>query len=136
MVRNIILVALGGALGAGLRYILSIYLIRGMGKTLGLDRFIWWEAFKIPTLWINLLSCLLIGLLYEYFIELPKYKLLLITGFLGGLSTFSAFGLESLNLFHTKSFGALITYILVSVLLGIVLVWLGYLISNELFQSK
>ena len=57
-------------------------------------------------------------------------RLFLITGILGGFTTFSAFGLESVGLLRRGEFGLALLYILVSVLVGIAAVWLGLLLAN------
>jgi CrcB protein len=59
-------------------------------------------------------------------------KLLLITGFCGGFTTFSAFSAESLHLYESGNYTILALYILLSILAGLIAVWLGqFLITNS-----
>jgi CrcB protein len=80
-------VALGGAIGASGRYLLST----GVHKVLG-------AAFPYGTLTVNVLGSFLIGFLFVYFEHTisPLQKALWVTGMLGALTTFSTFSLESL----------------------------------------
>ncbi len=111
-------VASGGALGASCRYALD-YLI----NTLVPNRF------PLATLSINLLGCLLIGLLWGYFDKVPishSFRLFLFTGFLGGLTTFSTFARESEQLIASGNAISAICYIAISNLAGIGFVTLGF----------
>jgi len=60
----------------------------------------------------------------------PDWSLLLITGFCGGFTTFSAFSAENLNLLQAGNYFTALTYILGSLLLGILAVFLGYMIAK------
>ena len=66
-----------------------------------------WQGFPLGTLAVNLIGGLLIGMALEWFGRQPNemLKLLLVTGFLGGLTTFSAFSGESLSLLQRGHFG-------------------------------
>lgn len=66
-----------------------------------------WSGFPLGTLLVNLLGGLLIGMSLEWFGRMPDemLRLLLVTGFLGGLTTFSAFSGESLVMLHRGEFG-------------------------------
>lgn len=81
---------LGAAIGALLRWRLGLWLSPA------------WPGFPIGTLAVNTAGGLLIGLAAAWFVQHPNtlLQLLLVTGFLGGMTTFSAFSLESLNLLH------------------------------------
>lgn len=95
---NLFLVALGGASGSVLRYLLGAFVSRHAPAD-----------FPYATLAVNILGCFVIGLLVPAFIpHSPSAasghmhaKLLLITGLLGGFTTFSAFGLETYSLFRS-----------------------------------
>ncbi|MDD4084440.1 MAG: fluoride efflux transporter CrcB [Acholeplasmataceae bacterium] len=110
-------IALGGAAGALCRYFLSVLLHEKLGT-----------AFPYGTLAINLLACLLLGVTVSFCLrhpEMPIYwKLLAITGFLGGFSTFSTFGLESFELLLNQPLSGLI-YLFSSLAGGLAMIALG-----------
>ncbi len=122
-IHLILLVALGGALGSVARYLTAILL---NPKT---NLLAWpWSTFAV-----NLIGCLLIGLLGGFWTKnpvAPEWRLLLITGFLGGFTTFSSFALESLTLFQTKPL-LMFSYIAASTLFGITLAALGFWIASR-----
>lgn len=78
---------------------------------------------------MNLIGCLLIGVAFGFLsreaIARPA-QLLLITGFLGGFTTFSTFGLDTLKMIHDGAFGSAAIYVGVSAVAGITLVAAGY----------
>ena len=86
-VTTLLAVALGGAIGASARFLIST----GMHRLLG-------ASFPYGTLTVNILGSLLIGFLFSYFEQTisPLQKALLVTGMLGALTTFSTFSLETL----------------------------------------
>jgi len=88
-------VAIGASTGALLRW--------GAGLWLNAH----WSGFPLGTLLVNLVGGLLIGMSLEWFGRMPDemLRLLLVTGFLGGLTTFSAFSGESLAMLHRGEFG-------------------------------
>jgi CrcB protein len=112
MIKAILLVGFGGAVGSVMRYLLSV---------LGANYFK--GTFPIATFITNFLGCLIIGLLIGYFgknTELnPQLKLLLITGFCGGFTTFSTFAAENVQLLENGNYGLLLVNILGSVLIGV-----------------
>lgn len=114
-----LLVALGGALGSVLRYGLGRLLMHGAPV----------QAFPYGTLAVNLLGCLTIGLVAEFLllqrILAPQPRLLLQTGILGGFTTFSAFGLETVLMLRREQWLAAVTYVSTSVFGGLLAVWLG-----------
>lgn len=116
---NILLVGLGGFAGAVARYVLGGWVLH---HTLS-------AKFPWSTFAVNLLGCLIIGLLsglaerLEWFS--PSMRLLLLTGLLGGFTTFSAFGLETVHLLRRGELWIAGTYVLASVLACVFAVWLG-----------
>ena len=118
MLRNILFVALGGAIGSVLRFLLSKWL-QGSVVT----------AFPVGTLVVNLLGCLMIGVFYGLFdrgaLLDANLKLFFTVGICGGFTTFSTFCNESLHLFRSDNilYGAL--YAGGSVFLGLIAVFLG-----------
>jgi CrcB protein len=106
----------GGAVGTGLRY--------GVGQ--GLTRA---NDFPYGTMTVNLVGCLLIGALATWFSQMADLsetvRLAVLVGFLGGFTTFSSFGLDTLRLLEAGRMGAAVTYVLVSNLVGLLAVWAG-----------
>ena len=112
-------IMLGGALGTGARYGL-VHLM----QTAPL------EGFPYGTLTVNLVGCLLIGLVAALFVDSTgtrsTLKLTLMMGLLGGFTTFSSFGFEALTLLRNGSVGLAAIYIIASNVGGVLLAWGGY----------
>lgn len=117
--KSILLVGLGGFVGSIARYKLG-----GLVLHLTVQ-----ERFPFSTFAVNILGCLVIGLLagfterYEVFGS--DTKLFLFTGLLGGFTTFSAFGLDAMLLVRRGELLIAALYAGASVVLGITAVWLG-----------
>jgi len=122
--RNIIMVGLGGFTGSVFRYLIS-----GWIQKLSDSPF-----FPYGTLGVNVLGCLLIGLLGGWAdnAELfsPSGRLLLIVGLLGGFTTFSTFSYETMALLRDKELWAASAYVGLHLILGFTAVALGYGLSN------
>lgn len=115
-------VGLGGFLGSIARFGASMAL-----GPISPGRFPW------ATFAVNCLGCLLIGLLSGAFSRsgVPEsVRLFVITGLLGGFTTFSAFGLESVALLRRGETGLAVLYILGSAALGVAAVWLGLRLTS------
>ena len=108
-------VAIGAALGA---------LARWQAGLLFNTR---WAGFPLGTLLVNLVGGLLIGAALEWFGRQPNevLKLLLVTGFLGGLTTFSAFSGESLGLLKSGQLGMALAHTLAHVVGSLLAAWAG-----------
>ena len=122
--KSFLLVFLGGGLGSGLRYLVSIAMNQ-YSKVLPYGTFI-----------VNMLGCLLIGLILGYAQKentlTSNQTLLLATGFCGGFTTFSAFANENLELIKNGELFNFSVYTIGSVLIGILAVFTGYyVISNR-----
>jgi CrcB protein len=129
-------------IGEGMKY---VYVLTGSAAG-GLARYLlsrWISclssgSFPIGTLAVNLGGCFIIGLLtglFEYKIVSPHMRLLIFTGFLGGFTTFSTFGLETFTLLKDTEIRIAVTNVLLSNMLGIGLVIIGYISSQLLIKS-
>lgn len=118
--KAIALVALGGALGCVARYKLSGWV---------LHHTIDWR-FPAGTFTVNVLGCLvagvLAGLAEKHDLLSADARILLFTGLLGGFTTFSAFGLETLFLLKRGELAIAAANVVVSVLAGLFALWLGF----------
>ncbi len=118
MIKSIFFVGIGGAIGSVMRYLLGVVSTHYFKGT-----------FPIATFITNFLGCLIIGLLIGYFGKNneinPQLKLLLITGFCGGFTTFSTFAAENVQLLENGNYGLLYANVAGSVVLGIGGVILG-----------
>ena len=117
ILKNILLVGAGSFVGGALRYLVSLWL-----KYTG--------DFPWATFLINLVGCLLIGLLWGLFSRCANASqqllLFLSVGFCGGFTTFSTFSKESLHLIQSVNWWYFALYVAGSILLGILLVAAGY----------
>lgn len=119
----LLLASAGGAIGAGLRYLVNeAFAARGL------------HAFPWATLTVNVMGCLLMGLLVGMFAERshvgPELRVFLTTGILGGFTTFSAFSMDFARLAEGGETGAAMAYAAASVILSIAAVFLGLWLSR------
>jgi len=113
--RNVLFVAFGGAFGSVFRYLVSQWIPRASAGD-----------FPWATFGINLLGSFLIGLVIgKLGPEDTTLRLLLITGFCGGFTTFSAFAYETLQLLQGGHYFLAFSYVAGSVFFGITLVGVG-----------
>ena len=119
MLRQLLLVALGGAIGSAMRYLTAILLARHYTGSI-----------PLATLVVNVLGCFLIGLLIGLCSETTYLRLLFITGFCGGFTTFSTFTAESYVMFRKGAYGLALLYIAGSVLIGLLALWIGLYVSR------
>ena len=112
-----VVVALGGALGSVLRYKAGAVVLHQVGPT----------QFPYGTFSVNVAGCLIAGLLAglgEHFNFLTAdVRLFLFTGCLGGFTTFSAFGVETIGLVERGQWSVAATYVLLSVACGLAALW-------------
>ena len=107
---NYVAVMLGGALGSLLRYVVGNAVIRHFPT-----------RFPLATLLVNTTGCFLVGAIMPMVAHKHNWRLLLVVGFLGGYTTFSAFAYET---YVSRPWTGLLN-ILASVALGYFAVWLG-----------
>lgn len=130
MIRNdgwimkILLVMLGGSIGALSRYAVSLLAAKFFGT-----RFPW------GTLAVNLSGCFLIGLAFALAerglsIMNPSMRLFFVTGYLGALTTFSTFGLETVNSMREGTYLVTVANLLSNNVLGVGLVFLGIFVGR------
>ena len=124
MIKNILLIFIGGGLGSVCRYLIS--------EIVFFKKF----NFPYPTLVTNLIGCLLIGLALGWSIKNSNtdssFVIMFTIGFCGGFTTFSSFSQESLVLINNSHYNYLFFYVLSSVLIGILSVFMGLKISKYL----
>lgn len=112
-------VFLGGGLGSVLRFYLSsvVYTPVNIGR------------FPLKTFLVNMIGCLAIGFFSALFVSIPvrsELKNFLVAGFCGGFTTFSTFSRETYDLWASGHVSVAIIYSVISLVLGVLLVWLGY----------
>lgn len=121
MLKNVVLIAFAGALGALSRYALVNYI--------GGRYFPW------GTMAVNVLGSLVMGLAFVYIVERgvfpSEFKPLIMTGFLGAFTTYSAFSLEAWQLFDRGELVSALAYIIGTTLLCILSLFIGVFIARS-----
>jgi CrcB protein len=109
-VTRFLLICLGGALGTGARYLLSVWITRNAGS-----------PFPYGTLTVNVMGSFLLGLVMQLSLSTPTVsadaRLILGTGILGGFTTYSAFNYETLALLRPGTWGTALSYVAATLLL-------------------
>lgn len=117
IIKNLLLVAIGGALGSVSRYLVGLSIQP--------------NNFPYATLVVNIVGSFCMGLIMAYLLKQQEnnlLRLLLTTGFCGGFTTFSAFSWETLQLLQQQKFFSAMVYVAISFIVGIVAVFAGYYI--------
>ena len=123
--KALLLIAVGGAVGAVLRYgaSISVYSLLGRG-------------FPYGTLFVNVTGSLLMGILSVLMLERfdigPEWRAAILVGVLGSFTTFSTFSIETLNLLEQGDLMRAMANIVLSVLICLVAVWFGVLIGRQI----
>lgn len=123
-----LLVGFGGFIGSVARYALG-GLVQHVSRSVD---------FPYGTLAVNLVGCFIIGFLSQLAetrgLFTPETRLLVFIGILGGFTTFSTFGNETLNLFRDSQFWTALGNVAANVILGLALVWLGRTLAYLLWR--
>lgn len=116
MIKNLLLIGLGGAVGSMLRYAGNLLIST--------------KQFPYATLSVNIIGSFIIGIVFALSIRdeafSNNWKLFLATGICGGFTTFSAFSLENMGLLQSGKYSMAFIYIALSILLGIGATFFGY----------
>jgi CrcB protein len=106
---NLLLVCIGGALGSGARYLFGSWALRALGP-----------GFPFGTLGVNLIGSFLIMVIMQLSLAkgliAPNLRLLLVTGVIGGFTTYSSFNYEALQLLRAGTTGLALLYIAATML--------------------
>ena len=117
------LIALAGLIGTLLRYWLSGLVARQYGET-----------FPWGTMAVNLIGCFVTGAVFylteERFLVNPAVRSVILIGLLGGFTTFSSYGLQTFTLLRDGEFGLAALNIVTSNILGLLMVWAGYVLGK------
>ncbi len=122
--KLILLIGIGGFLGAVSRYLLSIFIHNKILST-----------YPYGTLTVNILGCLLIGMVYAMSDKgalSVEWRLFLATGLLGGFTTFSSFSNETVSMLRDGEYLFAFSYVTASVILGIVATFGGIFLIKSI----
>jgi CrcB protein len=125
-VNKVLLIGVGSGIGGISRYLLSAFVHQYVGR-----------SFPYGTLIVNALGCLLMGFIFIILLERfdgmgDQLRAFFLIGFLGGFTTFSSFSIETLNLFENGQLISSFVNIMASIILCLVLTWIGMLLGRQL----
>ncbi len=125
MFTTLSLVALGGAIGASLRYLSGVGVLRLIGPT----------EFPVAIMSVNIVGSFLMGVFAAAAAHrgLTSFSPFVMTGVLGGFTTFSAFSLETMTLIERGQMGSAMLYVVLSVVLSVGGLALGLLVARGVF---
>jgi len=122
---QILVIMLGGSLGALMRFIVSSSVAEKFGN-----------SFPYGTLAVNVLGSFIMGFLAMFLVERigidPLLRLGIFVGFLGAFTTFSTFSMETFNLLEQGDILRAVMNMFISVILSILAVWLGILLGKQI----
>ena len=125
--QRLLLIGFAGLAGTLGRYFISVLLARRFG-----------ESFPVGTIIINVLGCFLAGFLFyvmqERNLVSETVRLAIMVGFLGGFTTFSAFGLQTFTLFRDGELFLALLNLAVSNVAGLLTVWVGFLLARAVMS--
>lgn len=117
------MIAFGGALGSVLRYLMGGAVQRATHA-----------GFPYGTLAVNIVGCLLIGILVQHFMNVEpssSVRGFLIVGFCGGFTTFSAFSMETIGLIYSGSYLRASAYVVLSIVLCLIATAAGMSVTRS-----
>ena len=117
-------VALGGAIGAALRFLTGVGILRLIGP-----------GFPVAVMGVNVFGSFMMGLFVVFATQRGVTQLnpFVMAGLLGGFTTFSAFSLEAISLFELGAMGQALAYVVMSVVLSIGGLMLGLMIARGMW---
>ena len=125
MLKTILLIAVGGALGAVMRFLSQVTVYELVGR-----------SFPYGTLFVNVTGSFLMGLLSIFLVEKfnlgAEWHMAILIGVLGSFTTFSTFSIETLVLFEQGDMFKALTNIMLSVTLCIGAVWTGAYFAKQI----
>jgi fluoride exporter len=120
---NLLLIAIGGALGSVARYLFSLLVLRASGS-----------LFPLGTFAVNVVGCVVFGVIIgaaqQRFVLSPEARAFLLVGVLGGFTTFSSYAYESFALLRDGQLVAAAVNIAGQIVAGLVGIWIGFLVSR------
>lgn len=126
MIKHVLLVGIGGFIGSVARYLSAVIVYKFCDPV----------NFPFATLFVNFVGCFIIGMAGDLLSPSrpphPDLRIFLIVGILGGFTTYSAFGYETLTLIRETRIMAALFNIIVHIILGLIAVWLGTLAARSL----
>ena len=122
MMTSIFFVAAGGAIGATARYLTGVAAVRIMG-----------HGFPWGTMTVNIVGSFLMGVIVVVMAEKSgqKFSPFLVTGILGGFTTFSSFSLDAITIYERGQVGLAAAYVSASVILSLAAIFAGLLITRN-----
>ena len=125
MLKNLLIIGSGGFIGSIARYLVS-----------QMNLSVSFYSIPVGTLIVNVIGCFLIGFLTgiaeKSMILTTEWRLFLMVGICGGFTTFSAFANENLMLMHNGQVLTVLLYTALSIFLGFLAVYIGYIMTNLL----
>ncbi len=123
---NILLAAFGGAIGSVLRYLVGVFSVRWFGS-----------GFPWGTLAVNVVGSFIIGLMVEMiarrFNASMELRVFIVTGILGGFTTWSSFSLDTMMLFERGAIAAAAAYVIGSLVVSFAAVFAGLALGRAMF---
>lgn len=127
MNRILILIGVGGLLGSVSRYLAAVFFTK-----------IFSSAFPYGTFVVNVVGCLLIGIIYglseRFSWVTPEWRIFLASGFCGGFTTFSSFAYENIKLLQSGEYFIFAVYSISSFVLGLLAAFAGLLLTKITFS--